>query len=158
MQQKVLKAIFGNADADADRNTDKEHLLDGTKEVKGRHDKFVAMDSPFSSSGERIMIQFKLMSFNVFSLFTPIGSDNVQFGKDVTTFQWYEYKKDGVIDTTADEDVTKDIDKIDTSNSILALKEYRHFFQYLFVNKRHFPMTMSCEKMTGHRFLGKAKH
>ena len=63
----------------------------------------------------------------------------MQFGKDFTTFQWYEYKKDGVIDTTADEDVTKDIDKIDTSNSILALKEYRHFFQYLFVNKKGIP-------------------
>ena len=133
---KGTESNLWKCDADADRNTDKEHLLDGTKEVKGRHDKFVAMDSPLCSSGERIMIQFKLMSFNVFSLFTPIGSDNVQFGKDVTTFQWYEYKKDGVIDTTADKDVTKDIDKIDTSNNVLALKEYRHFFQYLFVNKK----------------------
>ena len=29
-----------------------------------------------------------------------------------------------------------DIESIDTTNSILALKEYRHFFQYLFVNKK----------------------
>eukprot|EP00944_MAST-04C_sp_MAST-4C-sp1_P006180 g6180.t1 len=117
-------------------DADKEHLLDGTKTVQGRHDKFIAMDSPLCNSGDRIMIQFKAMSFNVFSLFTPNSLRNVQFRKDFTTFQWYEYKKDGVIDTTADKDVTKDIDKIDTSNNVLALKEYRHFFQYLFVNKK----------------------
>ena len=140
---------------DADHNSDKEHLLDGTKTVEGRHDKFVAMDSPLCSSRERIMIQFKAMRFQIFSLFTPIGSDSVQFGKDSTTFQWYEYKKDNVIDTTTDKDVTKDIDVIDTSNSILALKEYRHFFQYLFVNRKS--MSSSENSLRRPRMPGKGK-
>ena len=85
-------------------------------------------------------------------------SDNVQFGKDFTTFQWYEYKKDGVIDTTADEDVTKDIDKIDTSNNILALKEYRHFFQYLFVNKKSMSSNENSVQKKIIGLLEKAKH
>ena len=56
--------------------------------------------------------------------------------KDSTKFQWYEYKQDNMIDISKDNDVSNDIESIDTTNSILALKEYRHFFQYLFVNKK----------------------
>ena len=49
-----------------------------------------------------------------------------------------------------DKDVTKDIDKIDTSNNVLALKEYRHFFQYLFVNKKSMSsMKILCRKIMG---------
>ena len=40
------------------------------------------------------------------------------------------------INISKDNDVSNDIESIDTTNSILALKEYRHFFQYLFVNKK----------------------
>ena len=82
------------------------------------------------------MIQYKLNTFNIFALFTPIGSDSYTLQKDSTKFQWYEYKQDNIIDISKDNDVSNDIESIDTTNSILALKEYRHFFQYLFVNKK----------------------
>ena len=41
-----------------------------------------------------------------------------------------------MIDFSKDNDVSNDIESIDTTNNIVALKEYRHFFQYLFVNKK----------------------
>ena len=128
--------IWECSDGKGSENGNKEHLLDGTKTVHGRVDKFVGVDSPLCNSKERIMIQYKLNTFNIFALFTPIGSDSYTLQKDSTKFQWYEYKQDNMIDISKDNDVSNDIESIDTTNSILALKEYRHFFQYLFVNKK----------------------
>jgi hypothetical protein len=118
----------------SESNELKERMLYGTKVAAGRIDKFVGVDSPLCGSNERLMVQFKLTTISTFGLFTPMG---VHSYNSAVRFQWYEHIRDNIINIDKDNDVTQEIKLIDTSNSVLAFKEYHNFFHYLFVNKKY---------------------